>query len=91
MNIVLAAQQRAQSWHEGGLLMGMHWVWLLFLAGTLIFLIWAFWLAFGERRTARGAAARSEAAEEALRRRFALGEIDEKEFAETLQTLRASR
>lgn len=91
MSVVFATLQKPEAWHEGGLLMGMHWAWLLFLAGTLIFLIWAFWLAFGERRAARGSAARSEAAEEALRRRFALGEIDEKQFAEMLQTLRSSR
>jgi len=43
------------------------------------------------RMDARRAAARSLAAEEALRERFARGEIDEEELVQRMAALRASR
>ena len=71
--------------------MGMHWAWWIFVAGTLLVLIWAFWIAFAERGAAHRKEATREAAEEALRQRFAQGEISEEQFAETLRVLRESR
>ncbi len=83
--------QMPNSWHEGGLFMGMHWAWWIFVVGTLVMLIWAFWIAFGERGATHGKAATREPAEEALRERFAQGEISEEQFADTLRVLRESR
>ena len=83
--------QIQSSWHEGGLFMGMHWVWWLFVAGTLLVLIWAFWIAFSERGATHRKEATREATEEALRQRFARGEISEEQFADTLRVLRESR
>jgi putative membrane protein len=70
--------------------MGMHWAWLIFV-GTLIVLIWAFWIAFAEQGVTHRQEAPREGPEEALRKRFAQGEISEEQFAETLRVLRESR
>lgn len=91
MNISLASIQIPEPWHEGGLFMGMHWAWWLFVAGTLVVLIWALWLALAEGGRARHDASGKEAAEEALRRRFAQGEINEEQFGKMLHVLRGSR
>lgn len=84
-------EQMSGTWHEGGLFMGMHWAWWIFVAGTLLVLIWAFWIAFAERGTTHGRDAKLEVAEEALRQRFAQGEISQEEFGEALRVLRESR
>lgn len=76
---------------ETRLFMGMHWAWLVFVVGTLLVLVWAFWIAFAERGTIHHKEATREAPEEALRQRFAQGEISEEQFAETLRVLRESR
>lgn len=83
--------QMPYPWHEGGLLMGMHWAWLIFVVGTLIVLIWAFWITFAERGATHRQGATRESAEEALRQRFAQGEISEEQFAEILRVLKESR
>lgn len=83
--------QMPNSWHEGGLFMGMHWAWWIFVVATLLVLILAFWIAFAERGVTRRQEATREAAEEALRQRFAQGEISEEQFADTLRVLRESR
>ena len=83
--------QMSDAWHEGGLFMGMHWAWWAFAAGTLLVLVWAFWLAFAERGSTHRKAMKREAAEEALRQRFAQGELSEDRFAEMLRVLRESR
>ncbi len=77
--------------HDSGLLMGMHWAWWIFVVGTLLVLIWAFWIAFAERGATPRKEVTREAADEALRQRFARGEISEEQFVETLRVLRESR
>ena len=77
--------------HDSSLFMGMHWAWWSFALGTLLVLIWGFWIAFAERGASHHKEATREAAEEALRQRFAQGEISEERFAETLRVLRESR
>ncbi len=83
--------QMPDSWQEGGLFMGMHWAWWIFVVGTLLVLIWGFWIAFAERGATRREEVTRETAEETLRQRFAQGEISEERFAETLRVLRESR
>ena len=83
--------QMSDSWNEGGLFMGMHWAWWIFVVGTLLVLIWAFWIAFADRGPTHGKAVTREAAEEALRERFARGVINEEQFVEILRVLRESR
>lgn len=79
------------SWHDQGLFMGMHWVWWIFWIAAAAAIVWAFWRVRADRVEAQRAAERSLAAEEALRERFARGEIDEEELAERMEVLRASR
>ena len=79
--------QMPYSWHQDGLPMGMHWTWMIFV----IVLVWAFWIAFAERGATHRQEATGESAAEALRQRFAQGEISDEEFAETLRVLRESR
>ena len=81
--------QMPYSWHQDGFLMGMHWAWIICVVG--IVLVWAFWIAFAERGVTRRQEATGESAAEALRKRFAQGEISEEQFAETLHVLRESR
>lgn len=83
--------QMPTSWHEGGLFMGMHWAWWIFVGATLLVLILAFWIAFAERGATHLQEETREAAEEALRQRFAQGEISEEQFADTLRILKESR
>lgn len=86
-----AALQMSRSWHDGGMFMGMHWAWWSFWIFTLLVLGWALWRAFADRSETHRRVQREEAAEEALRRRFAAGEIDEQEFAERLKVLRETQ
>ncbi len=83
--------QAARSWHSRGLYMGMHWGWWLFWIAVLLIVAWAFWRLFAERSEARKEAAGALRAEEALRERFARGEIDQDEFVQKLRALQASR
>jgi len=76
------------AWHNGGLFMGMHWLWWAFWLVLFVLLIVAFWRLFADRSETRTQVVREEAAEEALRRRFARGEIDEDEYARRLRILR---
>lgn len=80
--------QMQRSWHEGGLFMGMHWLWWAFWIVLALVIILAFWRVGADRRDTRRAIREEERAEEALRRRFADGEIDEDEFARRLKVLR---
>ena len=80
--------QMADSGHEGGLFMGMHSIWWIFVVGTLVLLIWALWIGFAERGATHRTRMRREAAEEALRERFARGEISEERFVEILRVMR---
>jgi uncharacterized membrane protein len=76
-------------WHQDGLLVGMHWTWMILVVGMV--LIGAFWIASARGGMTHRQEAPAESAEEALRRRFAQGEIGEEQFAETLRVLRESR
>lgn len=79
------------SWHHEGLFMGMHWAWWIFWIAVAAAIAWAFWRLRADRVDAHRAAERSLAAEEALRERFARGEIDEEELVERMAALQASR
>lgn len=83
--------QMPQSWHHSGLYLGMHWGWWIFWTVAVLILLWAFWRLYAENREVRREARRREAAEEALRERFARGEIDEEELARRLRVLQQSR
>ncbi len=76
------------SWDDGGLLMGMHWMWWAFWIVVFLALVVAFWRLFSDRSETRERVARAEAAEETLRKRFAGGEIDEQEYMRKLKVLR---
>ncbi len=66
----------------------MHWIWWFVWLLTIALLLWGFWRIFADRRESRRQAERVGEAEEALRRRFAEGEIDEDELARRMRTLR---
>lgn len=78
------------AWHNGGLFMGMHWLWWAFWLVVFVLLVVAFWRLFADRSETRQRVAHEEAAEEALRKRFANGEIDEDEYVRRLKVLRES-
>lgn len=80
--------QMQRSWHEGGLFMGMHWLWWAFWIVLVLVILLAFWRVVADRAETRRSIREEERAEEALRRRFADGEIDEDEFASRLKVLR---
>ena len=73
--------------YDTGLITAM----LIIVAGIVLMLVWAFWIAFAERGATHRQEATGESAAEALRQRFAQGEISDEEFAETLRVLRESR
>jgi uncharacterized membrane protein len=59
-----------------------------------VFFLALIWLAFNpsvRRRAGHLGEEQRESVEEALRRRFALGEIDEEEFDRKMRTIRESR
>ena len=80
-----------RSWHDGGLFIGMHWLWWLFWIGTIALLLWAVWRSVSEDRSVHRRSRDRESAEEALRERFAEGEIDEEELRHRMEILRQSR
>lgn len=84
----LAQQMPGMPWHNGGLFMGMHWLWWGFWIVLLLVLLSAFWRLSADRRETGRSVAEEERAEEVLRHRFAEGEIDEEEFARRLKVLR---
>lgn len=92
MNVLggLAFQMPGMSWHDGGLFMGMHWLWWGFWIVLLAVLALAFWRLVADRAETRRSIAREERAEHELRRRFAKGEIEEEEYARRLEVLRES-
>ncbi len=82
---------QSQTWHRQGLYIGMHWVWWVFWIVALILIGWTFWRLYAEWRECKREASRALRAEEALRERFARGEIDEDELARKLGALQESR
>ncbi len=79
------------AWHDGGMFMGMHWAWWSIWIVTLVILAWAFFRMFADRSETRRRQRDREHAEEALRERFARGEIDDQEFEARMESLRRSR
>ncbi len=86
----LMVQMPGMSWHNGGLFMGMHWLWWGFWVVLFAVLGLAFWRLASDRAQTGRSVTEEEQAEEALRRRFANGEIGEEEFARRLKVLRES-
>ena len=86
-NGVMAALQTT-SWHDGGLFMGMHWLWWLVWVGTVGVLGWAFVRLYSDRREVRRLVGEEEAAEQVLRKRFAQGDIDEDQYMQKVKVLR---
>jgi uncharacterized membrane protein len=68
----------------------MHWLWWGFWIVLFAVLGWAFWRLVADRSHTRRSAAQEEQAEDALRRRFAKGEIEEEEYARRMKVLRES-
>lgn len=88
MDKVMMAGLQEMSWHDGGLFMGMHWLWWSVWFVVLGLLGWAFIRLYSERAEVRRQRGEKEAAEEALRRRFAEGDIDEDELVRRMNVLR---
>ena len=84
----VAIAQMGYSWHNGGMFIGMHWIWWLLWILTIGLLVWGLLRMFADQRETRQRAARTEVAEEALRKRFAGGDIDEDEYARRMRILR---
>jgi uncharacterized membrane protein len=82
------AMQMQMAWHNGGLFMGMHWIWWTFWLVMLAVLFLAFWRLLADSAQTRSNLFEEERAEEALRHRFATGEIDEEEYVRRLEVLR---
>ncbi len=73
---ILAATQMPMEhmpWHNGGLFMGLHWLWWAFWLVMFAVLVLAFWRLFTDRSATRDRTSYEEAAEAALRQRFARG------------------
>lgn len=79
--------QMPHSWHNGGMFIGMHWLWWSFWIVTLLLLAWALWRAVADRSETHRQVRREESAEDELRRRFARGEIDEEELHHRIRVL----
>jgi putative membrane protein len=77
-----------QTWHDGGMFGGMHWLWWLFWVATLLVIGWAFVRLGADRSESHRSVLRKESAEETLRQRFAAGEIDEEEYTRRMRVLR---
>jgi uncharacterized membrane protein len=78
--------------HHGGMFMGLHWAWWMIWLAIGAALIWALarmLLEPGPDRQPSGDGPRSP--EEALRTRYARGEISDEEFTARSRTLRRSR
>lgn len=77
-----------QTWHDGGMFVGMHWLWWLFWVFTLAIIAWGVVRLGADRSETHRDVLRQEAAEDTLRRRFAAGEIDEEEYTRRMKVLR---
>lgn len=94
MGIWTSAAVWTQGWNgmggHGGWMWGMHWLWWIFWLVVAGFLIWAVVSAVGgDGSTDAPPRSERESPEEALRRRYADGEIDEEEYRERLRVLRS--
>ncbi len=88
MNLHMVAVLQSTSWHNGGLFMGMHWLWWLVWVGTVGVLGWAFVRLYADRAQVRRRVGEEEAAELVLRKRFAQGDIDEDQYIKKVKVLR---
>lgn len=88
IGLMTTPAQMPRSWHDGGMFMGMHWLWWSVWILTLALLLFAFWRVIADRSETHRQMESEEAAEEELRRRYARGEIDEEEFERRLRVLR---
>lgn len=79
------------AWHLQGLFMSMHWGWWAVIIATGLLMLWAFWRLFSDRREVRREIARIRATEQALRERYARGEIDPDQLIQGLRALSAPR
>ena len=86
----LATQMPGTSWHNGGLFMGMHGLWWGFWLALFSVLGFGFWRLAADRAQTRRSVTEEERAEDALRHRFATGEIAEEEYVLRLKVLRES-
>ena len=82
---ILIIQEAA--WHRGGMFMGVHWAWWLFITFGVVVLLWGFVRLVADRAATKRDAARLRQAEAELRARFARGEINEEQLANQLTTL----
>lgn len=88
MKSMIAFVPQMRSWHDGGLFMGMHWIWWSVWILTILLLGWGLVRLFADRGRTHRRVQREEVAEEELRGRFARGEIDEEEYERRLKVLR---
>jgi len=79
---------QTQTWHDGGMFVGMHWLWWFFWVLTLLVIGWAFVRSAADRSEAHRDVLHREAAEDTLRQRFAAGEIDEEQYTQRMKVLR---
>lgn len=89
MNITMMSQM--QRWHDGGLFMGMHWLWWSIWILAILLLGWALLRLVADQRGTHRRVEREAGAEEQLRQRFARGEIDEEEYERRLRVLHETR
>ena len=75
------------SWYRGGMLMGAHWAWWLFIIVGVVVLLWAFARVVADRDATTKNAARLREAEADLRARFEHGEISEEQLTSQLAAL----
>lgn len=86
--IIAGLIQMPWQWHDQGH-MSLHWGWWIFLVALLLVLVWV--ALAGASGSGESASPSRESSEEALRRRFAEGDIGEEEFQRRLDALRKSR
>ncbi len=77
-----------QTWHGGGMVVGMHWLWWFFWIFVLCIIGWGVRRRSVDRSDAHKDVPRQEAAEDTLRRRFAVGDIGDEEYARRMKLLR---
>jgi len=85
---ILATQMPMSSWHDGGLFMGMHWVWWLTWGATVLVIGLAFGRLYMDRARTRRRVDSSSAAQADLRSQLTRGEIDEDEYSRRIKALR---
>lgn len=85
-----AAFVQTPFWHHDGYMMGWHWGWWLLWLVVAALVVWGLARAAGSGGGPAGGPS-PENPEDALRGRYARGEISQEEFEERLRVLRDSR